>query len=374
MEKSNYFYHVVSDVPKRKGEHIVMDEQHPNRVHLRVYKHLDEVRDIHANPQKYVGRALSHEVQVALRELALEKARKEKYPQYPSRMAALYVSKTFEEAEQWGEYFASLGRPTYGIARVKANGRVFEGDAYKCFDGTVSEKENLRLAEIYWENGENEDGGRPIVEIIADGDIEIVEIVKEINANIHEIVALPKERWKGTAIPMTIRSDSYYDFEISPMDREGCAVSLVRKPAEKEIVHTPEEYDFPDSLYQDHWEKAEAYGVVSDAGELMACVEVCPEEWSNRLMVTELWVCEALRGKGIGKQLMDKAKEVAVRQKRRAVILETQSCNTNAIGFYLSQGFEMIGFDTCCYTNNDIGRREVRINLGYFFHGEGRRK
>ena len=106
---------------------------------------------------------------------------------------------------------------------------------------------------------------------------------------------------------------------------------MVRKPAEKEIVHSPEEYDFPDSLYQDHWEGAEAYGVVSDAGEMMACIEVCPEEWSNRLLVTELWVSDALRGKGIGKRLMDKAKEVALRQKRRAIILETQSCNTNAI-------------------------------------------
>ena len=63
-------------------------------------------------------------------------------------------------------------------------------------------------------------------------------------------------------------------------------------------------------------------------------------------MVTELWVSDALRGKGIGKSLMDKAKEVALSQKRRAIILETQSCNTNAIGFYLHQGFELIGFDT----------------------------
>ena len=179
----------------------------------------------------------------------------------------------------------------------------------------------------------------------------------------YDIIALPEDRWKGTAIPLTTRSDSYYDLELSPLTSEGCTVSIVRKPAEKEIVHSPEEYDFPDSLYQDHWEGAEAYGVVSG-----------PEEWSNRLMVTELWVSEALRGQGIGKRLMDQAREVAVRQKRRAIILETQSCNTNAIGFYLHQGFELIGFDTCCYTNNDIGRREVRINLGYFFHREGRRR
>ena len=41
---------------------------------------------------------------------------------------------------------------------------------------------------------------------------------------------------------------------------------------------------------------------------------------------------------------------------------------------YLHLGFELIGFDTCCYTNDDIGRREVRINLGFFFHREGRRR
>ena len=189
-----------------------------------------------------------------------------------------------------------------------------------------------------------------------------------------EIIALPKEQWKGTPIPMVLRSGSYYDVEIRPLDRDGCTVSLVRKEAEEEIVHTPDEYDFPDQLYQDFWEKAEAFGVVGDDGKLLACIEVCPEEWSNRMMVTELWISEELRGKGIGKRLMDKAKEVAAAQKRRAIILETQSCNTNAIGFYLSQGFELIGFDTCCYTNNDIGRHEVRINLGYFFNREGRRR
>ncbi len=188
-----------------------------------------------------------------------------------------------------------------------------------------------------------------------------------------KIEALPKEKWKGAPIPLVTRSDSYYDLEMSPLDRNGCTVALVRKPAEKEIVHTPEEYDFPDSLYQDHWEKAEAYGVLGLDGALLACIEVCPEEWSNRLMVTELWVSDEFRRQGIGKRLMDKAKEIALRQNRRAVILETQSCNTDAIGFYLHEGFELIGFDTCCYTNNDIGRREVRLNLGYFFHREERR-
>ena len=181
---NEYFYHVISDIPKKEGEHVILDETHPNKVHERVFAQMETVKNIYAHPERYKNEELSHSVDVALRELALEKVRKEKYPQYPSRMASLYVSRTFREAAQWGDYFAKLGRPTYGIAKIKVNGHTFEGDAYKCFDGTTSEEENIRQAEIYWLNGPNEDGREPIVEILVDGDIEIVEIVKVINANI----------------------------------------------------------------------------------------------------------------------------------------------------------------------------------------------
>lgn len=178
------YYHVISDIPKRKGEHILLDDSHPNGVYQRVCAQLGAVKEIYRNPEKYRGAALSHEVHVALRELALEKVRKDRYSQYPSRMASLYVSGTYREAEQWGEYFARIGRPTYGIARVRVNGHIFTGDACKCFDGTIREEENLRMAELYWANAANEDGHEPVVEILADGDIEILEIVKVINRNI----------------------------------------------------------------------------------------------------------------------------------------------------------------------------------------------
>lgn len=74
-------------------------------------------------------------------------------------MAVLYVSKSYKEAEQWADYFASLGRPTYSVAKIKVNGRVFCGDAYKCFEGSI-------------------------VEVLVDGEIEVIEIMKEVNANI----------------------------------------------------------------------------------------------------------------------------------------------------------------------------------------------
>ena len=49
---------------------------------------------------------------------------------------------------------------------------------------------------------------------------------------------------------------------------------------------------------------------------------------------------------------------------RRALILETQSCNTGAIAFYMAQGLSFQGFNACKYSYNDIPRHEVRLEMG----------
>lgn len=186
------------------------------------------------------------------------------------------------------------------------------------------------------------------------------------------IIALPKEEWEGTVIPMKYTTEEYYDVRIE-RDGSGYHVSMPKQRFDVPVTHCPEEYDFPDKLYQPHWEKACAWGIVKEQDgkkQMLACIETCPEEWSNRLMVTELWVHEELRRQGIGHRLMAVAKEQAVRERRRAMILETQSCNTAAIRFYEKEGFELIGFDTCCYSNRDRERKEVRINMGYFLKAE----
>lgn len=176
MEK--YFYHVVTEKPMYVGQHIVFGENHHNGVWQRVIEKSDIVSDIYNNPKKYKDIELEHHTSVALRELALEQVRVEKYPNYPSRMACLYVSKTLEEAEKWFDYFFGLGRPTFQIVKLKVNGNVFYGDAEKCFDGKLSEKENLILAEKYWKNTDFNENS--IIEMLVDGDIEVVEIVKEL--------------------------------------------------------------------------------------------------------------------------------------------------------------------------------------------------
>jgi len=48
------------------------------------------------------------------------------------------------------------------------------------------------------------------------------------------------------------------------------------------------------------------------------------------------------------------------------VYLQTWSCNEHAIDFYLSQGFKLIGFDSCPFSNEDVEKFNVPLKLGYF--------
>lgn len=178
--KEIFAYHVVTDRPMEAGQHIVFNENQHNGVYRRVMEKLPLVNEIYSHPDRYEAEKLEHHTRVALRELALEKVRKERYPEYPSRMGCLYVSESMEEAEMWAGLFAEWKRPVYAIVRLKITGRVFTGDANNCFDAAVNETENLLLAERYWKNEPNLAGEPVIREMLVDGDIEVAEIVKKI--------------------------------------------------------------------------------------------------------------------------------------------------------------------------------------------------
>ena len=70
----------------------------------------------------------------------------------------------------------------------------------------------------------------------------------------YEIIPLLKEEWKGVPILMKYTTEEYYDLETSG-GKDGFQVQMVKKRFETPVTHTPEEYDFPDGLYQDHWER-----------------------------------------------------------------------------------------------------------------------
>ena len=80
------------------------------------------------------------------------------------------------------------------------------------------------------------------------------------NTEQYKIIHLPKEQWKNNPIPMRYTTEEYYDVKIKK-DNNNFRVDLVKTKLKEPISHYPEEYDFPDKLYQEHWEKAYAWGI-----------------------------------------------------------------------------------------------------------------
>lgn len=173
-----------------------------------------------------------------------------------------------------------------------------------------------------------------------------------------EIVSLPKETYAGYEITFAYESEIYYDVRIHD-SRQGISVDFVRMP-----FPVAKEKSSTDKLYQPYWDGSEAYGILED-DKPIAIMEIWHESWNNRLRVTNLWIDAAHRRTGLGHQLMDYAKQLAAERQHRAIVLETQSCNANAIAFYLSQGFMLGGFDAASYSNEDIEKKEVRIEMLY---------
>ena len=176
-----YFYHVVTEKPMKGGQIIRFDHNHFNGVYDRVMackKILDGQKAI--DPlEKFIQNNLEYWAVRTYRELALEKVRKEKYPNYPSRMACLYTSRAFSDAKMWAAFFQNSKREVLQIVTLQTDGHIFDGDANNVFDGTEDEIENEKNAHDYWSNQPNKDKKKPLIETLIDGKIKVIEIVEE---------------------------------------------------------------------------------------------------------------------------------------------------------------------------------------------------
>jgi hypothetical protein len=174
-------YHVVTEKPMRLGQIILFDDNHHNGVYNRVMackKLLDGSKPTD-DLSRFINSNLEYWAVRTYRELALEKVRKEKYSNFPSRMSCLYTSRTLSDAEMWANSFVNSGRNVCQIVKLQVDGCVFDGDAYNVFDGTIDAVENERNANLYWSNSPNKRGKERLVETLVNGNIELIEIVKE---------------------------------------------------------------------------------------------------------------------------------------------------------------------------------------------------
>ena len=152
-------------------------------------------------------------------------------------------------------------------------------------------------------------------------------------------------------------SHGYYDLLICRETRSW-KIELTLK-----LFDQPVEKKSESKLFADFIAVPRAFAAVL-GGEQIGWIELGLEAWNNRMRVWEFLVKEEFRRKGIGKLLMDYAVKIAKEKGARMLVLETQTCNVNAINFYIKYGFELLGFDAATYSNEDIARKEVRLELG----------
>lgn len=177
----NYVYHVVTDKPMKLGQLITFNKSNHNGVYNRVMacKHILDGNEPTDDLSIFINSNLEYWAVRTYRELAMEEVRMEKYPNYPSRMSCLYTTRTLSDANMWANSFKSSGRKVLQIVKLRTDGNVFDGDSYNVFDGTINEKENKQNADNYWSNKPNKLGKERLVETLINGNIEVVEILKE---------------------------------------------------------------------------------------------------------------------------------------------------------------------------------------------------
>lgn len=169
-----------------------------------------------------------------------------------------------------------------------------------------------------------------------------------------EIKELDWETYAGRKFTARYRTNGYYDICASESGFQMNYVSL-EAPAEK---------SFDDEFFGEWLDNPVAFGAFEN-DKLIGYVEGAPEGWNNRFRISNICIFDnANRHSGVGTLLMETILKAADSSGARMVVLETQSCNENAIAFYKRNGFAIIGFDLYSYSNTDPERHEVRIEMG----------
>lgn len=174
-----------------------------------------------------------------------------------------------------------------------------------------------------------------------------------------DIKLLDKAAYAGRKFTARYQTTGYYDIRPS-----GQGFQLAYVPFD-----APEERSFDDTFYGEWLEDPIAYGAF-EGERLIGFVEGSMETWNNRFRISNICVFDdSRRSKGVGTRLMAAITRAAAAFGPRMMVLETQSCNENAIAFYRKNGFDIIGFDLYAYSNTDPQRHEVRIEMGKQLNG-----
>ncbi|MHC0039412.1 GNAT family N-acetyltransferase [Pseudoneobacillus sp. C159] len=162
----------------------------------------------------------------------------------------------------------------------------------------------------------------------------------------------------GKKVIYQYSSEQYYDLSIIE-NENGWSMELVAKNFNEKFEKYLETDIFNETLPPMEYYIAESQDI--EVGFL----SLYHEKWNNVLRIWDIHVEKSMQAKGIGSRLIELAKKRGREIGVRAMVLETQTSNFPAINFYKKHGFKLTGFDRLSYSNHDIEKREVRIEMGY---------
>jgi len=167
-----------------------------------------------------------------------------------------------------------------------------------------------------------------------------------------------KDYANGKKVVYKYKSERYYETDIERKDN-GWNLSL----NERSFVD-PFEKNYEEEIFEPYKEGSEVY--LAELNDEEAGIMVIQKmEWNNTLLIHDLYVDDQFKKNGIGSILIEIAKKRATNLGVRAIYLETQTSNYPAIQFYLKNDFELIGCNSISYSNEDVKKKEVRIEMGF---------
>ena len=106
---------------------------------------------------------------------------------------------------------------------------------------------------------------------------------------------------------------------------------------------------FPiDDVHQDDRPWSHAF-VAEDGGACVGFAAVRLEPWNKRLVLWHLYVQPGARGRGVGRQLVERVVELGRELGARHIWLETSNLNAPGVAAYRALGFTLTGVDTTLY-------------------------
>ncbi len=154
-------------------------------------------------------------------------------------------------------------------------------------------------------------------------------------------------------------SDYYYDIELQSMNNNnGWIINIQKKQFQSTFKKNVNEVVFKEFLSD-----AEYFIALNEDRVEVGWMSISYMKWNKTARLWDIDVTEGYRRQGIGKKLIEFGLSKAKEWKCRALVLECQSSNYPAISFYLKNQFNLTGFDLIAYSNQDIEKHEVRLEM-----------